>query len=434
MLARQRVYVSAAQIVPTPHHEAAAVQRTQKNATPGKRIKAYRGSLDYRNVGRIVEYDGSQKIDVWPTDNCNKIMGTDGTIFPPFLKKEEGLVSFAPDLCRSLAAFYVKKTKYDGIPVREYSADLGDMSKNADEKCYCPTPETCLKKGVMDLYKCTGIPIYASLPHFYNSDKSYLRGVKGLTPEKKQTRNYNSLRRAPLSHPSTINAGFYMLCSLLGDSTDPNAAKPIGLGCPNSLTTGSPVYAKKRLQFSMPLEPNPKVDLFHNITETILPLFWVEEGVELNITYTKQLKDFFKIKKIVKISKWIILVSSLGGLVAAGYLYFKEGGNVDITPVRKVQPTNNDVKTISTVNGNNIEGNINRAMSLEDEKKRFKTLGEAMEEISSSNRESEIVIIPPEVDTQTDEEEFDDMDISNSPCDIPGEVEVQHSSDDESDC
>ncbi|KAJ8934302.1 hypothetical protein NQ318_000868 [Aromia moschata] len=65
--------------------------------------------------------------------------------------------------------------------------------------------------------------------------------------------------------------------------------------------------------------------------------------------------------------------------------------------------------------------------------KRFKTLGEAMEEISSSNREPEIVIIPPEVDTQTDEEEFDDndMNISNFPCDIPGEVKVQYSSDDE---
>nr|UTN00849.1 sensory neurons membrane protein [Semanotus bifasciatus] len=123
-------------------------------------------------------------MDVWPTDECNQIKGTDGTIFPPFLRKEEGLESFAPDLCRSLAAFYVKHTKYDGIPVSEYAANLGDMSKNADEKCYCPTPETCLKKGVMDLYKCAGVPIYASLPHFFGSDKSYVKGIKGLTPDK----------------------------------------------------------------------------------------------------------------------------------------------------------------------------------------------------------------------------------------------------------
>lgn len=41
--------------------------------------------------------------------------------------------------------------------------------------------------------------------------------------------------------------------------------------------TGSPVYAKKRLQFNMPLKANPKVELFNNFTETVLPLFWVEE-------------------------------------------------------------------------------------------------------------------------------------------------------------
>lgn len=27
----------------------------------------------------------------------------------------------------------------------------------------------------------------------------------------------------------------------------------------------------------MPLEPNPKIDLFKNITPTVLPLFWIEE-------------------------------------------------------------------------------------------------------------------------------------------------------------
>ncbi|KAJ8927991.1 hypothetical protein NQ314_019519 [Rhamnusium bicolor] len=234
-----------------------------------------------------------KKMDVWPTDECNEIKGTDGTIFPPFLAPEEGLVSFAPDLCRSLAAFFVQKTKYDGIPVREYSANLGDMSTNADEKCYCLTPDTCLKKGLMDLYKCSGAPIY---------------------------------------------------------------------------TTGSPVYAKKRLQFSMPLQPNPKVDLFNNFTDTVLPMFWVEEGVALNITFTKQLKDFFKIKKIVKISKWIILLGSLGGIAAAGYLFYTNTGKADITPVHKVQPSEVVKSAISTINGNNLGGQVNHVMSTESEK------------------------------------------------------------------
>lgn len=69
--------------------------------------------------------------------------------------------------------------------MRVYTADYGDMT-NPDEKCYCPTNNTCLKKGVMDLQKCTGVPFQVSLPHFYNCDQSYLEGVRGLHPNKEQ--------------------------------------------------------------------------------------------------------------------------------------------------------------------------------------------------------------------------------------------------------
>lgn len=58
------------------------------------------------------------------------------------------------------------------------------MSKNQEEKCFCDTPETCMKKGMMDLFRCKGVPIYASLPHFYDCDKGYLDLVDGLTPNK----------------------------------------------------------------------------------------------------------------------------------------------------------------------------------------------------------------------------------------------------------
>ncbi|KAJ8971698.1 hypothetical protein NQ317_014681 [Molorchus minor] len=544
-----------------------------KNATPGKQFKVLRGVKSYKDVGRIIEYDGNAEIDTWPTEECNQIKGTDGTIFPPLLTKEEGLVSFAPDLCScqdslefptiatelgsaepdftqtvttglktgssrerapddltgriqyhslmeilqtqestalrcssptalktnsvgvgagtnreerfsphllcgwsaarraprtssgvigvlmcctevldhsgslnhhlihqmisgsrivtqvlwsedamlwvhftpqnmhpghvsspggftafhcrrsslnpsvhskrpcnsrtsskgqtvplgpttlpltpirmgslvgglffgqkeqdlSLRAFHVKDTKYDGIPVGEYTANLGDMSKNQDEKCYCLTPETCLKKGVMDLYKCAGVPIYASLPHFYESDLSYVNGVKGLFPEKEK-------------HQIII----------LFEST-----------------TGGPVYAKKRLQFSMPLETNPKVDLFHNFTETVLPMFWVEEGVELNNTFTKPLKDLFKIKKIVKISSYLIIIGSVGGLMIACHMYFKGSGEADITTVHKVQPIDFRVwegglgvkNAISTINGTSTRGDVNPGMTPNDKNRMIK--------------------------------------------------------------
>ncbi|CAH1963590.1 unnamed protein product [Acanthoscelides obtectus] len=291
-----------------------------KNATEGKRIKAYRGTKNSRDVGKIVEYDNAATMSAWPTDECNVIDGTDGTIFPPFLEQDDGIVSFAPDLCRSLKAYYVKPAKYDGIPVGEYTADLGDASTNEDEKCYCYTDDTCLKKGLMDLYKCSGVPVYASLPHFLDTDESYLKGVQGLKPNKTE----HEIR-------------------ILFESF-----------------SGSPLFARKRLQFNMPLEPVPKLELFKNFTETVVPMFWIEEGVELNSTLTKPLKMLFMLKSVVNVTKYLVILGALGGLAYSGYLFYKSSGKVNITPVHKVQP--NDSNSISSVN-NMYQGHVNRAMS-----------------------------------------------------------------------
>lgn len=69
-----------------------------------------------------------------------------------------------------------------GVNTLRYTVDLGDMSKNEMEKCFCPTPETCLSRNLYDLSKCLGAPIIGSLPHFYESEPKYLELVEGLHP------------------------------------------------------------------------------------------------------------------------------------------------------------------------------------------------------------------------------------------------------------
>ncbi|KAL3265255.1 hypothetical protein HHI36_009469 [Cryptolaemus montrouzieri] len=201
------------------------------------------------------------------------------------------------------------------------------MSKNADEKCFCPTNDTCLKKGLMDLFKCIGVPIYVSLPHFYDSDESYLRTVKGLNPNKEK---------------HSIEILFEHM-------------------------TGGPVSARKRLQFNMPIEPNSKVTLFNDLPNAIHPIFWVEEGVSLNNTFTKPIKDLFRIMKIVKITKWLILVASLVGIVIAAYLMYKNTGNVDITTAVKIKPKDFE-SPISRINGDAKNGYVNSAMNNDSDK------------------------------------------------------------------
>lgn len=66
--------------------------------------------------------------------------------------------------------------------------------------------------------------------------------------------------------------------------------------------------------------------------------------------------------KIVKVSKWLLLVLSLGGLGAAGYMYMKSNAKADITPVQKA----NSSKPIGISRVMSTEGHDNYAMSNEE--------------------------------------------------------------------
>jgi hypothetical protein len=59
-------------------------------------------------------------------------------------------------ILRSIAAYYTGSITYKGVKAYKYSADFGDMSQDPDLRCFCTTPDTCLKKGVHDLTNCVG--------------------------------------------------------------------------------------------------------------------------------------------------------------------------------------------------------------------------------------------------------------------------------------
>lgn len=71
---------------------------------------------------------------------------------------------------------------YLGIKTNRYTATLGDMSTDPALKCFCPTPDTCLGKGLYDIFPCVKAPLVGSLPHFYDTDPQYLTQVDGLHP------------------------------------------------------------------------------------------------------------------------------------------------------------------------------------------------------------------------------------------------------------
>lgn len=98
----------------------------QVNATALGTWKVFRGVKKNRDMGRMVMFNNEIEMNVWGTKECNQFHGTDSTIFPPKLRKEDGLWAFVPSFCMSVGGFYVGKSKYDGIPTWEYSFTLGN--------------------------------------------------------------------------------------------------------------------------------------------------------------------------------------------------------------------------------------------------------------------------------------------------------------------
>lgn len=293
-----------------------------KNATSdSNKFQVSRGIVDFKTVGEMVTFNGKKKMSYWRGKPCNDLTGTDSTIFPPFTKPEEDVVAFSHDICRSIASKFQRHSNYKGIPTLRYTGSLGDMSTEPSLKCYCLNDTYCLKKGVMDLMPCTGAPAIASLPHFYDSHEDYVKSVRGLHPEEDKH----------------------------------------GLVFDLEPMTGSPVFAKKRLQFSLPIYPINKIDLSTNLPTLFLPFMWVEEGVAISDEFVAKINSqLFKIIQAVDIIRWLLTVFGVAILGGGVGLYYKRQNNLSISPSttanRKMDTPNDfsgDKKPHNDFNGGN---------------------------------------------------------------------------------
>ncbi|XP_026331738.1 sensory neuron membrane protein 1-like [Hyposmocoma kahamanoa] len=247
-------------------------------------VTVKRGIKNVMEVGQVVAIDGKPTLEIW-RDHCNEYQGTDGTVFPPFLTQFDRLQSFAGDLCRSFKPWYQRQTSYRGIKTNRYIANIGDFANDPELNCFCDAPDTCPPKGLMDLFKCMKAPMYASLPHFLDSDPGLLKNVKGLNPD---------------INEHGIEIDF----------------EPI---------SGTPMVAKQRIQFNMRLLKTDKLELCKDLPDTIVPLFWIEEGLALNKTFVNMLKyQLFIPKRAVGVIRWLLVAFGLLGLMGSFAFHFKD--------------------------------------------------------------------------------------------------------------
>nr|QJX59445.1 sensory neuron membrane protein [Dioryctria abietella] len=275
-------------------------------------VTVKRGMKNVMDVGQVIAVDGKPQQEIW-RDSCNEYQGTDGTVFPPFLTENDRLQSFSGDLCRSFKPWYQKKTSYQGIKTNRYVANIGDFANDPELVCFCDSPDTCPPKGLMDLMKCMGAPMLASLPHYLDSDPVLLQNVKGLHPD-------------PEEHSIKIDF------------------EPI---------SGTPMVAVQRVQFNMVLLQNEKLELCKTLPGTVAPLFWVEEGLALNKTFVKMLKNqLFLPKRAVGVLRWLLVAFGTLGMLGSLIFHFKDrimqfAVSSGSATVSKVNPE--DTKDISII-------------------------------------------------------------------------------------
>lgn len=243
-----------------------------KNGTSDGRISVQNGKRNYKQVGLVKKWKGSDHFSAWNNDKCNQVSGFEGMMFPGPIMPSDQLELFVPDLCRSLPLVFQEHVEHYEIQTMRFGphSDVFDYAKDMN-KCYCDPrySETqdkkqrfndfgsmgqfdlltinvpCAGRGLFDVSPCKfGAPLVVSWPHFLGTDPQLVPKIKGLRPIKAL---------------HTFSMDFH---------------PDLGLG----------LHAKIRLQINIRIHSNLKLEQFKNVPASfdgmVLPIMWFEDTVD----------------------------------------------------------------------------------------------------------------------------------------------------------
>lgn len=263
-----------------------------RNGTPDGPYEMYTGLANTQNkFGYIKTWKNKTKLDIWKSDSCNAINGTDGTIFPAGVSMNDRLDFFIPDICRSLFITFQEKSSYKGIQTYLFSAPndvLAGRHTNPDNECFCIEEDEELAEkrcvdGIFDLAGCqNGIPLIISLPHFLGADHRVVEQIEGLKPD-------------PVKHRPELHI------------------EP---------TMGLVIHGDSRLQMSIRVVPNENMNGFNKLRDELyIPIFWGYKKLGMSDETAQSLKS--RLFTPVKIVKFTLISLIVGGLILAIYGFFR---------------------------------------------------------------------------------------------------------------
>lgn len=269
-----------------------------RNGTDKDRFTIHTGLQDINKLGLITHLNGKDNRRIWGDKRCDKIEGTDGSRFPPYLiqNKSETLHVYTKEFCRTLPFDFVEQeTVFDMLSLKYRIKPDAFNCSTVQNDCFCPrghgNSKNCPPAGLFNISACNNnVPLLTSFPHFYGGDESLLELVDGLNPRRED-------------HETVL----YL---------HPRLAIPIA--------------GSSKLQMNIEVRKARGVVVLEKLKDgMILPLIWFDNGVEdlpkpvIDMIHT----SYFTANIVEAILQWctlIVMILSLSGLVAYLWKYRME--------------------------------------------------------------------------------------------------------------
>lgn len=217
-----------------------------KNGTAKEVVTIFTGASDITRYGLIDRFDGKRALPHYKTEECNRINGSDGSIFPPHITKNTTLYVYDKDLCRLLPLKFLKEVETKG-GVHGYRFTppenvFAEPAVNPENDCFCPSGPPCAPHGLFNVSFCQyDSPVMVSFPHFYLADPKLREAVIGVdAPDAEKHRLYIDV------HPK------------LG----------VALG------------ARARVQVNLAVSQVVDIKQVATFPDIVFPIMWFEDGVD----------------------------------------------------------------------------------------------------------------------------------------------------------
>lgn len=162
---------------------------SSRRGTSSDQITIHSGVGNLDELGIITRYNGQKALNVWKTEECNRLDGSDGSQFPPTtLNRKSKLFVYNKDLCRRFPLIYKEDIEVvPGVTAFRFQAPRNVFDTpitNPDNDCYY-TSKKCPPSGVFNSSPCNSAhaPVMTSFPHFYLGDPELRKDVLGLSPD-----------------------------------------------------------------------------------------------------------------------------------------------------------------------------------------------------------------------------------------------------------